>query len=211
VYVCSDEPSVQDARLLEKLKAAAVDLSDDRRHLFRWASYVEAISGCLTDAAGVDALSRKLEEAKLDAAPSAPGCGYVYDERMRGHFDTDEPHPECPDRITLIDKRVTAAGLAGRCKRIAAREARDEELRVVHTAAHCDSVNDLESCSQRELNTRAMAFNSIYFSPQSALAARLSAGATFDITHAAATGQIKYGFAAVRPPGHHAEADCCMV
>jgi acetoin utilization deacetylase AcuC-like enzyme len=40
--------------------------------------------------------------------------------------------------------------------------------------------------------------------------ARLAAGAAIDLARAVARGELASGFAAVRPPGHHAEADRAM-
>jgi acetoin utilization deacetylase AcuC-like enzyme len=49
-----------------------------------------------------------------------------------------------------------------------------------------------------------------YVSPESANVARLAAGAAIDLARAVARGDVATGFAAVRPPGHHAEADRAM-
>lgn len=39
--------------------------------------------------------------------------GLIYDERMRKHFDpVDELHPECPDRIRDIWKKLRSSGIA---------------------------------------------------------------------------------------------------
>src|SRR4051812_15361461 len=103
-----DEPSSLDLRLLDRLRAKGSETKDDRPHLFRWRTYVTAISECIAAGdtaapASLDSVVRTLSETKIDDSQAAATsqCGYVYDERMRGHFDTDEPHPECPDRITF--------------------------------------------------------------------------------------------------------------
>ena len=49
-----------------------------------------------------------------------------------------------------------------------------------------------------------------YTSPGSALAARLAAGGVVDLAAGVAAGRLSNGFAIVRPPGHHAEADRAM-
>jgi acetoin utilization deacetylase AcuC-like enzyme len=49
-----------------------------------------------------------------------------------------------------------------------------------------------------------------YFTGQSFEIARLAAGGTIDLARAIMRGEARAGLAAVRPPGHHAEADRAM-
>jgi len=46
--------------------------------------------------------------------------------------------------------------------------------------------------------------------PASARIARLAAGSVLELGRRVATGELRRGFAAVRPPGHHAERDLAM-
>ena len=65
----------------------------------------------------------------------------------------------------------------------------------------------LSACPSSLLD-ESSAYDSVYLSPGSALAARLAAAASLSLSDALSSGLITNGLAVVRPPGHHAEA-CC--
>ena len=89
--------------------------------------------------------------------------------------------------------------------RRAANEASVVDLERVHPAKH---VAQLIAASPQA------GFNQIdpdtILSPGSVRAARLAAGAVIDAVRAVAAGEASRAFAAVRPPGHHAEPDQSM-
>ena len=129
--------------------------------------------------------------------------GLVFDERFLAHR-APYGHPEHPGRLAAIHDRLHDEGLSARCRAVPAREATDEELLRVHTADHIATID----ATARE------AFVSLdpdtYTSRDSALAARLAAGGLVDLTREVASGRLANGFALLRPPGHHAEADRAM-
>lgn len=119
-------------------------------------------------------------------------------------------HPERPDRVRAVMARLHAAELAGRCRRLPAREASDEEVTACHIPELLEAVDLLSEQS------RLAGGNGLHFSPDTyvnehtALCARLSAGACVDVARAVATGDARAGVAVVRPPGHHAESNTAM-
>jgi histone deacetylase 6 len=68
--------------------------------------------------------------------------GFVYDVRMRlhGNVHEDEHHPEDPSRITAILQVLREAKCTDTMFTIAAREARKEEVLLVHGKEHWDLV-----------------------------------------------------------------------
>ena len=131
------------------------------------------------------------------------GTGLVYDERFLLHRAPYD-HPEHPGRLSAIWNRLEGDGLAARCRRVPARDATREELLAVHTSEHIDRV---EATARREY---AQLDPDTYTSRNSAEAARLAAGGLVDLTREVLSGALSNGFALVRPPGHHAEADRAM-
>ena len=129
--------------------------------------------------------------------------GLVYDERFLLHRSVDE-HPEHPGRLSAIWNRLVSDRLVPRCRRIPAREATRDELLAVHTEEHIDRV------AATALRDRAQLDPDTYTSRDSARAALLAAGGLVDLTAAVVSRALSNGFALVRPPGHHAEADRAM-
>ncbi|KAK2411529.1 histone deacetylase [Trifolium repens] len=139
-------------------------------------------------------------DSRESAANSSTAIGF--DERMLLHAEVEmkpHPHPERPDRLRAIAASLAKAGIfPGRCYPIPAREITQEELMMVHSSEHIESV---------EVTSKLMSsyFTSdTYANEHSACAARLAAGLCADLASAIVSGRAKNGFALVRPPGHHA-------
>ncbi|CAI5483470.1 unnamed protein product [Closterium sp. Yama58-4] len=131
---------------------------------------------------------------------------------MMAHQDPEMDHPEQPARIHRIFSYLKSTGLAQRCIRVAAREATDEELQSAHTRDHVAFIravsSDQLSAEEREACSRA--FNSIFFNEGSSSSALLAAGSVAELSQQVAAHKLHHAAAAVRPPGHHAEAHCPM-
>jgi acetoin utilization deacetylase AcuC-like enzyme len=112
-------------------------------------------------------------------------------------------HPERPERLAAVLAALDDADLG--LDRRAATEASVGDLERIHPAAHVARIvgaSPAEGLISLDADT--------LLSPGSVRAARLAAGAVIDAVHAVADGQTDRAFAAVRPPGHHAEPDQAM-
>jgi len=107
-------------------------------------------------------------------------------------------HPERPERLQAVLEALDAADLG--LERRAAAEAPIADLERLHPAAYVARI--LTAAPADGLN--ALDADTI-LSPGSVRAARLAAGAVIDAVRAVARGETVRAFAAVRPPGHHAE------
>ncbi|MEY4555455.1 MAG: hypothetical protein RL093_574 [Pseudomonadota bacterium] len=112
-------------------------------------------------------------------------------------------HPESPERLQAVLDALDAADLG--LDRRAATEAAVADLERLHPAAHVARLLAAAPDSGfRQLDADTV------LSPGSVRAARLAAGAVIDAVRAVSRGETARAFAAVRPPGHHAEPDQSM-
>ncbi len=129
--------------------------------------------------------------------------GFHIHSRYTAHV-TPAAHPERPERIEhLLNLKDRAAAL-GVGLFPSARKATAEELGRVHTPAHVDA---MAATAGREY---VMLDPDTHTSESSYDVALHAAGALLDTVDAVMERRIDNGFAAVRPPGHHAEADSAM-
>ncbi len=136
---------------------------------------------------------------------------------------TGPHHPERPDRLRAIAAAVRAAGLVdspnpfpefaidlGPLPQAATKMlelpeppvAEERWLAEVHTPSHINRVKHI--C---ELGGGALDLGDTVVGPQSFEIARRAVGAALSCCDAVMSGRADRAFAAVRPPGHHAEPD----
>jgi acetoin utilization deacetylase AcuC-like enzyme len=118
------------------------------------------------------------------------------DSRQREHAAPAD-HPERPDRIEAIVHGL--APLADQLCVATPREATDEEILAAHDRGLLERLRALEGHN-------AWLDPDTYSAPHSLEIARRAAGGLIDAALAVATGSAASAFAALRPPGHHAEA-----
>ncbi|HVX86811.1 MAG TPA: histone deacetylase [Phycisphaerae bacterium] len=133
----------------------------------------------------------------------AMATGLVMDGRFALH-DTGE-HPECPERLAAVERGLREAGLMERVVGIGAREARDEELELVHDPAYVALVRRESAAGRPALST-----GDTVMSAGSLEAALLATGGVLAAVEAVVGGRVSNAFCAVRPPGHHATPSAGM-
>jgi acetoin utilization deacetylase AcuC-like enzyme len=129
------------------------------------------------------------------------GTGVVIDPRYLEH-DTGAGHPERPERIAALLPVVEAAG--DRLTRVPPRLASGDELALVHDGAYVDEVAATQDKPWFAFDADTPT------SPRSCATARLAAGGFLALLDAVMRGEVRNGFAFVRPPGHHAERHRAM-
>ena len=141
------------------------------------------------------------EPSSVDSG--AGGIAYVIDEVFAGHRPPSA-HPERPERIVAVTRCLRDIGLDARGIQLPSRPATEGELGRVHAAGYIDELSSALPGNSGWLDPDT------YFSPGTWDAALAAAGGAVDVTRAVMSGRVKRGLAAVRPPGHHAEADTAM-
>ncbi len=130
---------------------------------------------------------------------------FVLDDAFLRH-DTGPGHPEHAGRIAAVSAAVAAAGLGPRVAPLAAREATDEDLALVHDPRYVALV--AREC--RAEGPTPLSTGDTVVGPHTERAARLAAGGTLAACDAVLAGAARNAFCATRPPGHHALPEAGM-
>ncbi|ESZ92003.1 hypothetical protein SBOR_7618 [Sclerotinia borealis F-4128] len=181
-----------------------------------------------------DEMDSSSDETKIIAAPRQAylPTGCCYDDRMKlhatGDFSDNTAHPEDPRRIEAIMRAFKEAGLiyTGSPEnleailkesptkymwRIAAREARKDEICTMHLAMHYDWVESLAHKTSEEIRELNKVMDtgrkSLYVGLCTYEAALISAGGAIETCKHVVEGNVKNAIAVIRPPGHHAESN----
>ncbi|KAL9879206.1 histone deacetylase 4 isoform 2-T10 [Glossina fuscipes fuscipes] len=156
--------------------------------------------------------------------------GLAYDNLMLKHAcicGNNAIHPEHSGRLQSVWARLNETDLAKRCHRLRSPKATLEEIQSVHTEAHAmlfgsnqcqlaanrqkfESVAPSASFVRLSCGGVGVDLDTTWNEHHTALAARMAAGCVIDLATKTARGDLKNGFAVVRPPGHHAEANLAM-
>jgi acetoin utilization deacetylase AcuC-like enzyme len=126
--------------------------------------------------------------------------GFIYDEVFLSH-DPPVWHPDSRDRLVNIVVTLKAAGLWDRLNHIRPRKATPEDLALVHTP---EAIERIRALGAGEIDPDTFA------SAESFNAASYAAGAVMEAVEQCRNNGMRRVFCAVRPPGHHAEADRSM-
>ncbi|KAM7372666.1 hypothetical protein PAMP_009818 [Pampus punctatissimus] len=152
--------------------------------------------------------------------------GLVYDSLMLKHqcvCGNAHIHPEHAGRVQSIWSRLQETGLLGRCERIRGRKASLDEIQSVHSEFHTllygtsplnrhklDHKKLLGPISQKMYAVLpcggiGVDSDTVWNEMHSSAAVRMAVGSVIELAFRVAAGELKNGFAVVRPPGHHAE------
>ncbi len=130
--------------------------------------------------------------------------GLVIDACFEEH-DTGPGHPETPERLRRLRDRLETTGWLDRARTVPLESATDAMLARVHDPEHIRRVGT--ACARGEVLLDSM---DTRICPARDRIARLAAGSVSALCREIAAGRLARGFAAVRPPGHHAERDLAM-
>jgi acetoin utilization deacetylase AcuC-like enzyme len=130
--------------------------------------------------------------------------GLVLDPLFEEH-ETGAGHPEHPGRLAAIRERLTEDGIVERTLRIEPVAALDSEIELAHDRTYIDRVD--QACASGALQIDSM---DTAICGRSAEIARLASGSLNALCDAVMARRCRSGFAAMRPPGHHAERSIAM-
>uniref|UniRef100_A0A3Q4IC41 Histone deacetylase n=1 Tax=Neolamprologus brichardi TaxID=32507 RepID=A0A3Q4IC41_NEOBR len=167
------------------------------------------------------------EEEDEDIIQLREGDELVYDSLMLKHqcvCGNAHIHPEHAGRVQSIWSRLQETGLLGRCERIRGRKASLDEIQSVHSEFHT-LLYGTSPLNRHKLDHKKLLpisqkmyavlpcggiglqvdSDTVWNEMHSSAAVRMAVGSVIELAFRVAAGELKNGFAVVRPPGHHAE------
>ena len=126
--------------------------------------------------------------------------GFVYDDIFLKH-ETPRWHPECKERLISIVKVLKGSPLWKRMVHIWPRRANFRDIEMVHHKSYIERIKGFE---------QGYIDPDTYISKGSIETALFAVGAVMEAVDSCKNNTIQRAFCAVRPPGHHAEADRAM-
>ena len=134
---------------------------------------------------------------RADAAALTPRVEVVEDARYQDHRGPDG-HPERPERLVALGEALDP--FRDRVEVVAPRAADPEEIARAHETRMLEALATTRERPPGRIDADT------YYNPSSFDVALLAAGGTIDLAQRVLRGEVARGLAAVRPPGHHAEA-----
>lgn len=126
--------------------------------------------------------------------------GFVYNDIFLKH-ETPPWHPETKERLVSIIATLRSSDLWEKLIHIKPRIASFDDIALVHTSRYIKNIKNF-GIGYLDSDT--------YMSKDSLETALYAAGALIEAIERCKSGEINRAFCAVRPPGHHAEADRAM-
>jgi len=127
--------------------------------------------------------------------------GFVYDDRYLLH-DTGGYHPESPERLKAIYKRLSESGMLEKLLLIEAEKAQQGWIEAIHNIHYIMRFDEacISGFPEFEHPDNAICRDTYDV-------AFLAVGGVLKAIDMVMKGEIDNAFCAVRPPGHHAEVD----
>jgi len=125
--------------------------------------------------------------------------GFVYDDIYLRH-KTPYSHPESPERLLSIVKFLKSSDIWSDLIHLSPKKAKEEDILLVHKKDYLDTIKTFTGYFDSDT----------FISEETFEVALYAVGGIIVAIEGLVDGIIERAFCAVRPPGHHAEADRAM-
>jgi acetoin utilization deacetylase AcuC-like enzyme len=163
--------------------------------------------------------------SEIDSLKIMPKVGFTFDERMLCHKVFQGSHPERPERAIVIYANLLLKNISDKLIYIPCEEISSAEIVKIHSEKHLselnsiiyeenyrnsrNSINEKDEKIERKKNEHIFFFGGDTYDNYYTLESlKLSAGGLLNLCKSALKNEIDYGFAIIRPPGHHSNQNC---
>ncbi|CAD5216548.1 unnamed protein product [Bursaphelenchus xylophilus] len=134
--------------------------------------------------------------------------GFITDRFMLKHRCEWEPaHMEVPERLSVTLDTLEDSNILSDCIHLEPRVATKEELQIVHDIEYINKIETTKDMNLEELETFSSQYEDVFLNSDTWKCSLLSAGSALELTDKLIKKELDNGFAAIRPPGHHAWKD----
>lgn len=154
-------------------------------------------------------LTKRMNSIKLESESNI--VGFCFDEKMLLHKDFSNAHYECPERAMVIYTNLINKGLINKLKRIPINEIDKDLIDKISKIHSLEYIEKIESLNNEEFinKTGYRLLYDTYDNYFTSLSAKASVAGILGVSDSILKGEIKNGFAIIRPPGHHAFNNEC--
>lgn len=124
--------------------------------------------------------------------------GYLWDKRYLGHLP-GRLHPEHPDRARELEWSRMKVDVPGLIEIPLVNQINDHWVRKVHSSDHADLIRNAFAENRWRIDN-----GDTLVKEDTWEVAMASASGALSVLNAVCAGRVRNGFAAIRPPGHHA-------
>uniref|UniRef100_A0AC34QP98 Histone deacetylase domain-containing protein n=1 Tax=Panagrolaimus sp. JU765 TaxID=591449 RepID=A0AC34QP98_9BILA len=130
---------------------------------------------------------------------------FVTDRQMLKHYcEWDETHIEVPERLERIIDKLEGSSILEQCSVLKAKMASEEDILLVHTPEYFDTIKKTQEQTMEDNELLSSHYEDIYINNHTFPCAMLAAGSSIKMMQKVLDNPGSNGFAAIRPPGHHA-------
>lgn len=132
--------------------------------------------------------------------------GLIFDDFMVKHKALWTKADECPERYESVKRRFEHYNLIEKCQVLKSKVASEEQVLLAHDKHYHDQLESTRGETNIErLKQISESYDGIYICKETYDCAMLALGSAIEVTNSVLSGEIRNGFALIRPPGHHAQ------
>uniref|UniRef100_A0A914R155 Histone deacetylase domain-containing protein n=1 Tax=Panagrolaimus davidi TaxID=227884 RepID=A0A914R155_9BILA len=113
-------------------------------------------------------------------------------------------HVETPERLGKIIEKLESCGILDQCERLESRDADEKEIQLVHSKKYYETIKESTKMNLAELENLCTQIEDSFLNQYTFDVSVKAVGCALKLMENILSNSGSNGFAAIRPPGHHA-------